>query len=351
VCALLQSGAVRCDGFDNPGAGVPSDAGLARISLGGNGLCGLTRAGEAQCYGSAYVARITPPPGPYLETASNRFNACGLRGDGAVECWGDDLGNGAGTETCPLAVARLSRNGGEPMIFDAGEHAWGRNIVTGATGWSYATDLRRPQATDRIASAFAHIAGSLGRLSDARASPRATFADGEPVELAASLWALDAVPDALGEVWCSAPGSGSTLLRHGDELRFDLRELASLGSCPGAPVNGQLAWCGAQSCPEPNLRGSLAGTAWAEIDSGYAIGGGAGEIELADGSYLKFTQDTLTSELGWGLLVTSLQGPFGGQVFCIGEAIGSGTNWTFQSLSTLGACPSGSAGTLTGCVR
>jgi len=109
ACALLPSGHVSCDGF----GGVPPGASpLGRISAGGDGVCGLTSTGSASCTGDV-LDHFTPHDGPYADLVNTAEDACGMRGDGVVECWGWSFGDPAGIETCQfnhalLRVAELS---------------------------------------------------------------------------------------------------------------------------------------------------------------------------------------------------------------------------------------------------
>lgn len=337
MCALLEGGGVFCDGFDNPGYGVPSNAQLARLSLDGSGLCGLTVDGAIDCWGTAYVERIAPLPGPYLQSVSNTFNVCGLRGDGMVECWGDDWGNGGGHETCKLTEARLTRAGAMEQQLYASEVAWGTNIGLGSI-WSFATHLESiDPAGEHVFGPFVSIMGET--LGTPNSDPRMTFEDGSPQPLARSLWALDATTAAMGTLLCTGPGSGSTVTRNGDELVFDVKDLAVLGACPGTPVTGELTWCSDFSC-ESNVSGSIQWTNWTVAASNR----GESYLRLDDGSVLEHNGSS-------GLLITSSGSPFSGQVFCIGTVETNGSLQTFRELSALGACPTDGTASLTGCVR
>ncbi len=57
-----------------------------QLDGGGGQLCGLTTAGEAQCWYDD--GDFSPPePGPFVALGSGSFRSCGLRPDGSVTCW------------------------------------------------------------------------------------------------------------------------------------------------------------------------------------------------------------------------------------------------------------------------
>lgn len=89
-CLLMQSGRVQCVGPDQPSP-APTSARFVRASGGGQSnwrraMCRLSKEGAIRCWGSQELERITPSPGPYLESANSTQDACGLRGDGKMEC-------------------------------------------------------------------------------------------------------------------------------------------------------------------------------------------------------------------------------------------------------------------------
>jgi hypothetical protein len=193
------------------------------------------------------------------------------------------------------------------------------------------------------------VDGLVHRITSGMSKEAVLLPDGMALPIAQSLWALDATPLALGELRCTGTGAAASVTRNGDELQLELNDVAALGSCPGSPVDGTLAWCGGSSCPDPPVRGTIDGTEWMLDDTGYNANDQRVNVELSDGSLVHVTNDPGTSQLAWGLIVTSPSSPFGGQL-CVGSMAGNGTSRTFGDLSTLGACPTGS-GTLSGCVR
>lgn len=279
-------------------------------------------AAEARCATNFPTGRVVPLPGPYTQIASSASNVCGLRDDGSVACWGYDWGNGAGDETCRVAEAHVMIDG-ELHELDAGDLSWGYNAVpqelqTGGA-FRYFNAFSKGEGDTFNESPLAMIAGmaALEPGVSPGESARKLFPDGTPVELSASVWALDANASESGEVQCSGPSSGSTVTRNGDELVFDLK-LTSLGKCPGEPVDGEISVC-IDNCTDANAAtATLHGTAWTAHVYSYGIGGNS-DIEFSDGSRLQYIQPDNGGE-AWGLLFTAPDGPYGGELFCIGTA-------------------------------
>jgi hypothetical protein len=336
TCAILADGRARCEG-DNDLV-LPSKLRYARLNLNG-GVCGLTADGTIACAGTPWLKRITPSRGPYLEVVNSDSDVCALRGDGIVECWGEHWGNGGGVETCKLTEARLTFEGSE-RLFQVEVFPWGESYVGDTPGWSFAESFAPVGAAAPGVPGFGWIAGN-GSGRPPWVDTSYVFLEDKPVELTRSVWALKADPTSPGEVVCTAEGAGSTVRRHVDELLFDLRQLTSLGSCPGKPVVGEL------SLSELSVRGTLDGVA---LSSNLWVRAG-NDVLFTDRSHLQLTpKREARTELAWGILITSPNSPMGAQVICIG----SGTfeqDWNLRDLSSLGTCPGGGTGTLTGCVR
>ena len=61
--------------------------------------CALDASGIPICWNTAsyYDDLLSPPPGPFTKITCGTGHACGLTAEGAIECWGDDIGG----ETTP----------------------------------------------------------------------------------------------------------------------------------------------------------------------------------------------------------------------------------------------------------
>lgn len=204
-------------------------------------MSGLTMHGAIRCSGTPYVERYRAPPGPFVEVAVTSKNVCALRGDDVVECWGDWFGNGAGPERCKVTEAKLTWEG-TMLAFQTGERPWlsgSRNAGT----WRAGTKLESSTYPDNDFSPFVFLLGKGASQSGAGRPTQLLPPDSE-VELTQSVWALHATRASSGELLCTAPGTNAKIKKNGDELAVALNNVASLGSCPGSPVSGQLAWYG-----------------------------------------------------------------------------------------------------------
>jgi len=144
TCALLNSGKLKCWGFNLAGQlgdgttgdkHVPTDvtgmsSGVKMVSAGGYHTCALMNSGSIRCWGrnkdgqlgdGTTVSQIAPtdvvsyitnlPPAKKVTTGI--YHTCALFNDGGVKCWGDnfhgELGNGStGDQALPVDVQGLT---------------------------------------------------------------------------------------------------------------------------------------------------------------------------------------------------------------------------------------------------
>ena len=84
--AILLTGC--SDEPDEPETGSAVE--FASVSAGAAYTCGLRRDGSVQCWGDDVVGEATPPPGEFASVSAGRLHTCGVRADGSVQCWGAD---------------------------------------------------------------------------------------------------------------------------------------------------------------------------------------------------------------------------------------------------------------------
>ena len=179
VCALLDTGAVRCWGYNNKGqvgngqssfvtpVSTPASvtglsSGVAAISAGNNFTCALLTNGGVRCWGDNSEGQLgngtlTDSSSPVVVSglsssavsiATGNYHACALLSSGTVQCWGKnssyELGNGDpdGRTMTPVDVQFLGAGvksvavGGSHScaLFNAGNvKCWGSNSY-GQTG-------------------------------------------------------------------------------------------------------------------------------------------------------------------------------------------------------------------------
>lgn len=299
LCALTVDGNIHC-----PTREAEVVEGLAAleahvlVAFSGE-ACGLDGEGRAYCEGPV-LGRILPPNSEFVDIIANGLGACGLRRDETIECWGSELGNGSGPETC--------------LVFET-------QAVYDDTEWS--------------------LWGFVSQNESTRY--------GDPVDVGASTWLLSDYPKV--ELVCTPSGSTSKITKNGDEVTFDLEDVAVMLPCPGIPVDGSFS-------TNRNQPGEIEGEVWLAQPVSYGYGG-IGEdreyfadIRFEDGSFAGARLDH-EQNVKWGYLVSSYDSPLGGDVLCIGSATvqTDPMEFHFSDLSRLGPCPSKGSGSLSGCSR
>ena len=88
ACALLDSGAVECWGYNRAGQTDAPAGRFSGVSAGWYHTCGLRETGAVECWGDNGSGRTDVPAGRFSAVSAGAFNACGLRETGSVECWG-----------------------------------------------------------------------------------------------------------------------------------------------------------------------------------------------------------------------------------------------------------------------
>ena len=67
-----------------------SDVPFTAVSAGDGFSCGLRSDGAVECWGSNYFGQLDVPEESFTAVSSSYSHSCGLRQDGKVECWGSD---------------------------------------------------------------------------------------------------------------------------------------------------------------------------------------------------------------------------------------------------------------------
>jgi len=339
ICLLGNDGKVSCSGGYSDLAKDPQATDLAQISGQSHALCGLTKAGAARCWSVVdnTFERVPPPIGPFKSIINTTQYACGLRGDGQLECWGQFWGNGSGSESCLLDQQRLSIDG-QP------------ERVERISGFS---DDRAPPASGlRSSTSSDHGFVLLETAAVAARDLGAIGAAAGSVALRSGLFMLSGSDTSVGELYCAGPSGNGQVQRHDDELLLDFSELSLLGQCPGSEaVEGSLSACIKSSpCATTALTGSLRGES-KNVSRRYEAGWiTTAKLGYADGSLL-IAHEKPDGQPGWGVLVLPPDAAGQSEVICAGSLSKTGGIWTLGSFTSLGRCRGAGTHTLKGCVR
>ena len=71
-------------------AGVAPDGEFVAVSSGTSEACGIRTDGTISCWGGLPLSGLIAPEGKFAAVATGDFHACGLRTDATIECWGYD---------------------------------------------------------------------------------------------------------------------------------------------------------------------------------------------------------------------------------------------------------------------
>jgi hypothetical protein len=70
---------------------------FASVTTGRFHACGVRIDGAVDCWGNSLAGEGTPPAGEFSSVSAGDAHTCGLREDGAVSCWGSNGGLGRTT--------------------------------------------------------------------------------------------------------------------------------------------------------------------------------------------------------------------------------------------------------------
>ena len=212
-CAILEGGAVRCWGsndFGQLGTGferaigddelpssVPTivfDSPVAQLALGFDFTCALLMSGNVHCWGENFVGQLgrgeasgsdpfesaqSSPAvqigGPATRIVAGLMNACALRADGQVFCWGD---NSSGQ----LGYGTFDPVGDDERPVDMGPLVFGSEVAEIAIGDSHACS-RHADGTIRCWGNNEH--GELGYGDPSLTAPPLALADVSAVPVGA----------------------------------------------------------------------------------------------------------------------------------------------------------------------
>ena len=123
TCAIQNDGHLKCWGLPTSGIDAIEEGYFVSVVSGTGFSCALRSDGEAVCVDPAN--RVPPPPpGPWRSLAAGFKEACGLRPDGRLQCWGRSDGVGATAPAGKFIALSMSRAAACAIRIDGTLQCW-----------------------------------------------------------------------------------------------------------------------------------------------------------------------------------------------------------------------------------
>ncbi len=140
-CGLTFAGDLECWGNNDHGQADWRDGPFTALSVGWLHLCALRSDGSAFCQGNNYYGQTQPPDASFAQVVTAREYSCGLTDEGALVCWGRKGSPPAGPFTA-LSSGRYRicglRSGGDAVCWE----------MTGGRGQPLTLNLSPAQALE-----------------------------------------------------------------------------------------------------------------------------------------------------------------------------------------------------------
>ena len=147
--------------------------------------------------------------------------------------------------------------------------------------------------------------------------------DGTPLTIDHGVLAPN-IGDSLGTMYAVTSGSGSQLLRQGNQIDVELQGVAVLHDCGDYPVNGEIDLChraDGSACPDSAQGGTLDQYDWTDDVTGWTLTSGDLSASLGSqgGSLRAHVDASGAGPLKWAVVSTSIYGHYDGKVLCAGD--------------------------------
>ena len=91
ACGLRLDGSAECWGYGYYGQTDAPTGRFTAVAAGGKHTCGLRPGGTVECWGGNWNGQADAPAGRFATVTAGGIFSCGLRVDGTIVCWGHSL--------------------------------------------------------------------------------------------------------------------------------------------------------------------------------------------------------------------------------------------------------------------
>jgi Regulator of chromosome condensation (RCC1) repeat len=109
TCGITLAGDLNCWGYNGDGEAPDVPGPFKQVSAGRAHTCALTGSGDVKCWGGNAYGQVADLMGPFIQVDAGWNHTCAVRGDGSVNCWG---GNTWGQSTPPAGTFAQVAAGG-----------------------------------------------------------------------------------------------------------------------------------------------------------------------------------------------------------------------------------------------
>ena len=109
TCGITLAGDLNCWGYNRNGEAPDVNGPFKQVSAGEAHTCALTVSGDIKCWGANAYGQVADQTGPFTQVDAGWNHTCAVRGNGSVYCWG---GNTWGQSTPPASTFAQVAAGG-----------------------------------------------------------------------------------------------------------------------------------------------------------------------------------------------------------------------------------------------
>lgn len=88
TCGISNEGTAICWGRDDHGEASPPEGTFSFLSVALKHACGVSGEGQVRCWGADTANETQAPEGQFTHVSTARLHTCGVRDDATIACWG-----------------------------------------------------------------------------------------------------------------------------------------------------------------------------------------------------------------------------------------------------------------------